>query len=49
MKWAALTAAVALFLWMGRNWARLNRLGYRDLNDESIRRRFEALLPKRPQ
>ncbi len=43
MKWLLLTIGVAGLLWTRRQWARLRRIGYRDLNDDSVRRRLEAL------
>ena len=43
MKWAALLVAVALCGFAGRLWQRTRHHGYRDVNDDSARRRLEAL------
>jgi hypothetical protein len=43
MRWLLLAIGVAGLLWTRRQFARLHRLRYHDVNADSARRRLEAL------
>lgn len=42
-RWLLLVICVAGLLWTRRQWARLRRFGYHDINEDSARRRLDAL------